>query len=85
MRPDASVSMPFPFPVGVPNPLSVSGDGRGDCDIEGVPRRLASWLLGLGGGSGGGGVGEYMLAVETVDESPADSCKWITNSLALKS
>ncbi len=63
IKPDASVGSILPFgnpvlskppPLG---PLSGTGSaGRGEFPA-GVPRRLTSWLLGFGGGTGGGGVG----------------------------
>lgn len=48
-----------------------SGIARGGLEVTGVPttgvpRRLASWLLGFGGGTGGGGVGLYITYVSAL-------------------
>lgn len=48
------------------NPLSGTGGG-GRAELPaGVPRRLTSWLLGFGGGTGGGGVGVVYIAKSLV-------------------
>lgn len=57
IRPDASVAMPFPLPPSGP----AKALSAGVCGSDGVFNRLVSWLPGLGGGTGGGGVGVYMI------------------------
>lgn len=37
------------------------GDGRGGVPEAGVLNLDTSWLVGFGGGTGGGGVGEYIV------------------------
>lgn len=66
IKPDASVIDVWPTEPPIlseppPYPLSGTGvRGRGEFPV-GVPRRLTSWLLGLGGGTGGGGVGAVYI------------------------
>lgn len=67
IKPDESVAGALPLKIPMLSklllyPLSgTGGGGRGEFPA-GVPRRLTSWLLGFGGGTGGGGVGDVYIS-----------------------